>query len=309
MKAILLAGGAGTRLHPLTLAVSKQLLPVYNKPMVYYPLSTLMLAGMREIMLVSTPDDLPRFRQLLGDGGELGLDIQYAVQPRPEGIAQSFIIAREFIGNDTTSLILGDNLFHGEGLGALLQRCAADPGGATIFGYRVRNPQAYGVLELDADGRVLSIEEKPATPRSQLAIPGIYFYDNDVVSYATELRPSARNELEITDLHRRYLEQGRLAVYILGRGMTWLDTGTHESLHQAGDFIHAVEAREGLLIGSIEEVAFRMGFIDAAQLDKLAHPLRQTEYGKALARIARDEKSGTARSAAMDWGAGAQRRP
>ena len=285
MKAILLAGGAGTRLHPLTLAVSKQLLPVYNKPMVYYPLSTLMLAGLRDICLISTPDDLPRFRTLLGDGAALGLNIEYAEQPRPEGIAQAFLIAREFIGADSACLILGDNLFHGEGLGALLQRCAIDPGGATIFGYHVRNPEAYGVLELNGEGRVLGIEEKPRDPKSHVAIPGLYFYDNDVVRYAAELRPSARNELEITDLHRRYLEQRRLSVHMLGRGMTWLDTGTHESLHQAGDFIHAVEAREGLLIGSIEEVAFRMGYIDASQLSKLAAPLEQTEYGRALARI------------------------
>lgn len=307
MKALLLAGGAGTRLHPLTLAVSKQLLPVYNKPMIYYPLSTLMLAGLRDILVISTPADVPRFQQLLADGSGLGLNVRYATQPHPEGIAQAFTIGAEFIGGDYSCLILGDNLFHGEGLGALLQRIAIEPGGATIFGYRVRNPEVYGVLTLDAEGRVTGIEEKPIRPKSSFAIPGLYFYDNDVVEFARELRPSARNELEITDLHRRYLEQGRLTVNMLGRGMTWLDTGTHESLHEAGDFIRAVEAREGLLIGSIEEIAFRMGFIDAEQLQRLAHSLRQTEYGRALARIAREEEPGTASRAARDWGMGARR--
>lgn len=308
MKAILLAGGAGTRLHPLTLAVSKQLLPVYNKPMIYYPLSAIMLAGLREVLVVSTPHDLPRFEQLLGSGEALGMDIRYAVQPRPEGIAQAFIIAAPFLAGDASCLVLGDNLFHGEGLGALLQRAAANAFGATIFGYRVRNPEAYGVLELDASGRVVGIEEKPARPRSQYAIPGLYFYDRDVVDLARELSPSARNELEITDLHRRYLEQGRLTVNLLGRGMTWLDTGTHESLHEAGDFIRAVEAREGQLIGSIEEVAFRMGYIDAGQLARLAHPLRQTDYGRTLARIAREETAGTARVAARDTAAATEAR-
>ncbi len=308
MKGLLLAGGSGTRLHPLTLAVSKQLLPVYNKPMVYYPLSTLMLSGLREILVISTPDDLPRFRHLLGDGSELGLEITYAVQPRPEGIAQAFILGAGHIGSDACCLVLGDNLFHGEGWGAVLQRAAQETAGATIFGYRVRNPEEYGVLEMDADGRVIGVEEKPSTPKSPFAIPGLYFYDNEVVQFAGELRPSARNELEITDLHRRYLREGRLQVNLMGRGMTWLDTGTHESLHEAGDFIHALEAREGLLIGSIEEVAFRMGYIDATQLDRLAHPLRQTEYGKTLARIAREEKPGTALVAMRDAGAEARRR-
>jgi glucose-1-phosphate thymidylyltransferase len=263
---------------------------------VYYPLSTLMLAGLRDILIISTPDDTPRFQTLFEDGSSLGLNISYAVQPRPEGIAQAFIIGRDFIGDDDSCLILGDNLFHGEGLASLLQSCVADLSGATIFGYHVSNPEAYGVLEFDSAGTVSDIVEKPKSPRSHIAIPGLYFYDNDVCQYAAELEPSARGEVEITDLHRRYLEQGRLTVHILGRGMAWLDTGTHESLHQAGDFIHAVEAREGLLIGSIEEVAFRMGLIDAGQLARLAHPLEQTDYGRMLARIAREGKPGSARA-------------
>lgn len=287
-KGILLAGGAGTRLHPLTLVVSKQLMPVYDKPMIYYPLSTLLLAGIREILLISTPDELPRFRALLGDGSQLGVSFEYAEQPRPEGLAQAFIIGQRFIGRDPVALILGDNLFHGEGLPGMLQTIAAAPAGGAIFGYYVRFPERYGVVEFNRDGQVVGLEEKPTTPKSHYAVPGLYFYDNDVVAIARELRPSTRGELEITDVNLAYLRQGRLRVNILGRGMAWLDTGTHEALLQASNFIEAVEQRQGLKIGSIEEAAFRMGFIDGEQLARLAAPLAKNEYGSYLLELTQD---------------------
>ena len=286
MKGLILAGGAGTRLHPLTLVVSKQLMPVYNKPMIYYPLSTLMLAGIRDILLISTPDDLPRFRALLGTGEQIGIDIQYAEQPRPDGLAQAFVIGAEFIGSDPAALILGDNLFYGEGLADIVQPAARDPRGATIFGYYVRDPERYGVVEFDAGGRVTRLEEKPVAPRSHYAIPGLYFYDNSVVQIARGLTPSARGELEITDINLAYLRDGRLNVQIMGRGMAWLDTGTHESLLQASNFIEAIENRQGLMVGSIEEVAFRMGFIDADGLVRAAAAFRRNDYGRYLMRIA-----------------------
>jgi glucose-1-phosphate thymidylyltransferase len=286
MKAIILAGGAGTRLHPLTLVVSKQLMPVYNKPMIYYPLSTVMLAGLRDVLIIATPDERPRFHALLGDGSTLGIQISYAAQPAPEGLAQAFVIAESFLAGDAACLILGDNLFHGHGLPELLQQCVQHPQGATIFGIYVSNPEAYGVLELNAAGGVASIEEKPAHPRSHYAIPGLYFYDADVVQYARSLTPSARGELEITDLHRRYLDAGRLQVRLLSRGMTWLDTGTHQSLLEASNYIEALETRTGLLVGSPEEVAFRMGWIDADALDRLAAPLAKSPYGQRLRALA-----------------------
>ena len=286
MKGIILAGGAGTRLHPLTLVVSKQLMPIYNKPMIYYPLSTLMLAGIRDILVISTPADLPRFRELLGDGSTLGITFSYAEQPRPEGLAQAFVIGAPFIGSESVSLVLGDNLFYGEGLADIVQPIAADPNGGTIFGYYVRDPERYGVVEFDDHGRVISIEEKPTQPKSHYAVPGLYFYDNDVVAIAKALEPSARGELEITDVNTTYLRAGRLNVRLMGRGMAWLDTGTHESLLQASNFIEAVENRQGLMIGSIEEVAFRMGFIDADGLTRAAEPFRKNDYGRYLLRLA-----------------------
>ena len=289
MKGIILAGGAGTRLHPVTRVVSKQLLPIYNKPMIYYPLSTLMLAGIRDILIISTPEDLPRFRHLLADGAALGLRLEYAEQPRPEGLAQAFIIGAEFIGGHSVALVLGDNLFFGHGLSELLQRVAADPGGATVFGYYVKDPERYGVVEFDAQGRALNIEEKPARPRSHYAVVGLYFYDAAVVDIARGLRPSARGELEITDVNKRYLEAGRLNVERLGRGFAWLDTGTHQSLLDASNFIQTVEQRQGLLVGSIEEVAFRMGYIDATALRALAKPLEKSEYGQYLKELAAGE--------------------
>ena len=288
MKGIILAGGSGTRLHPLTRVMSKQLLPVYNKPMIYYPLSTLMLAGIREILIISTPEDLPRFRDLLGDGRALGIELSYAEQPRPEGLAQAFIIGASFIGQDSVALILGDNLFFGDGLSALLQETAKDIRGATVFGYYVRDPERYGVVAFDDQGRAVDIEEKPAKPRSHYAVVGLYFYDNDVVRIARELKPSPRGELEITDVNKQYLADGRLNVRRLGRGMAWLDTGTHESLMEASTFIEVVEKRQGLLVGSIEDVAFRMGYIDAAQVTQLAGPLAKSEYGQYLLMLARE---------------------
>jgi len=291
VKGLLLAGGAGTRLHPLTLVVSKQLMPVYNKPMIYYPLSTLMLAGIRDILVISTPSDLPRFRELLGDGTQLGACFHYAEQPRPDGLAQAFLIGAPFIGGDSAALVLGDNLFHGEGLADLLQPIARDPAGATIFGYYVRDPERYGVVEFDAHGRVLNIEEKPLSPKSPYAVPGLYFYDNDVVPIARSLRPSRRGELEITDVNLVYLRRGRLNVRIMGRGFAWLDTGTHHSLLQASHFIEAVEERQGLKVGSIEEVAFRMGYIDAEQLARLAEPYHKNEYGQYLLKMASEGRS------------------
>ena len=286
MKGIILAGGAGTRLHPVTRAVSKQLLPIYNKPMIYYPLSTLMLSGIRDILLISTPADLPRFRELLGSGAELGLRIEYAEQPKPEGLAQAFIIGADFIGEDDVALVLGDNLFFGQGLVESVQRAAANPRGATIFGYYVKDPERYGVVEFDAQGRAVNIEEKPPRPRSHYAVVGLYFYDNDVVRIARTLRPSARGELEITDVNRHYLDAGSLNVELFGRGIAWLDTGTHQSLLEASNYIAVVEQRQGLLVGSIEEVAFRMGYVDAAGLRALAAPLAKTDYGRYLIELA-----------------------
>ena len=290
MKGVILAGGKGTRLHPLTLVVSKQLMPVYNKPMIYYPLSTLMLAGIRDVLVISTPADLPRFQALLGTGSQLGMCFQYAEQPRPEGLAQAFLIGRDFISSDSAALALGDNLFHGEGLADLLQPIARDPAGATIFGYYVRNPERYGVVQFDSTGRVLDIEEKPSVPKSHYAVPGLYFYDNEVLSIARALRPSQRGELEITDVNLAYLRRGRLNVRIMGRGFAWLDTGTYHSLLQASHFIEAVEERQGLKVGSIEEVAFRMGYIDAEQLVKLAEPYKENDYGRYLLEIAREAR-------------------
>jgi len=286
MKGIILAGGAGTRLHPVTRVMSKQLLPIYNKPMIYYPLSTLMLAGVREILIISTPGDLPRFRELLGNGANLGLRLDYAEQPNPEGLAQAFIIGAEFIGRDSVALVLGDNLFFGHGLSELLQRVAADPRGATVFGYYVKDPERYGVIEFDDQRRPLGIEEKPTRPRSHYAVVGLYFYDNDVVRIAQRLRPSKRGELEITDVNKCYLEAGRLNVELLGRGVAWLDTGTHQSLLQASNLIEVVEQRQGLLIGSVEEVAYRMGYIDAGGLRALAEPLVKSDYGQYLLELA-----------------------
>jgi glucose-1-phosphate thymidylyltransferase len=285
MKGIILAGGAGTRLHPVTRVVSKQLLAIYNKPMIYYPLSTLMLGGIRDILVISTPADLPRFRELLGNGAELGIRIEYAEQPQPEGLAQAFIIGADFIGDDSVALVLGDNLFFGHGLSELLQRVATDPRGATVFGYYVKDPERYGVVEFDAKGRALNIEEKPARPRSHYAVVGLYFYDNEVVRIARSLRPSARGELEITDVNTRYLEAGRLNVELLGRGIAWLDTGTHQSLLEASNLIAVVEQRQGLLIGSIEEVAYRMGYVDADGLRALAAPLAKSDYGRYLIEL------------------------
>jgi glucose-1-phosphate thymidylyltransferase len=291
MKGILLAGGSGTRLHPITRGVSKQLLPVYDKPMVYYPLSTLMLAGIRDVLVISTPEDLPGFERLLGDGVHLGMSIQYAAQPRPEGIAQAFLIGRDFIGRDGVALALGDNIFHGHGLGERLESAAQQRSGATVFGYWVSDPERYGVVEFDAQGRVLTIEEKPKKPRSHYAVVGLYFYDNQIVGLADALEPSPRGELEITDVNLAYLKQGQLRVELLGRGIAWLDTGTHESLLQASEYIHTVQERQGLMISSIEEIAFRQGWISRERLAKLGRDLAKSPYGSYLVQLAEEEST------------------
>ena len=286
MKGIILAGGAGTRLYPLTKAISKQIMPVYDKPMIYYPLSILMLAGIREILIISTPSDLPMFRELLGDGHQLGMELSYAVQEHPNGLAESFLIGADFIGGDRVALVLGDNIFYGQSFSRVLREVAAREKGATIFGYYVRDPREYGVVEFDETGRALSIEEKPEKPRSNYAVPGLYFYDNDVVEIARNVKPSARGELEITSVNNEYLRRGTLRVETLGRGFAWLDTGNHDSLLDAADFVAAFQKRQGLYISCIEEIAYKRGFIDKEQLLALAQPLMKTHYGEYLVEVA-----------------------